>query len=798
MKKNTKNKPENTSPPTASASPLINQTPDQTQRNTHKLVLFRIITIVIVPILFFTSIELFLRMLGFGFDHNYLKSVKIKDQDVFVENQLFVRQFFGYGPARYPEPIVIPKQKATNEIRIFVFGESAAMGDPDPAFGFSRMLEKILSDQYTNLNFRIINTAITAINSHVILEEAMACKNLNADFWIIYMGNNEVIGPYGAGTVFGMQSPPYWFTRLIINLNKTRTAQLFQRTISLLRKKDYYPTEWQGMSMFVKNKISWTNPKLNTVHKNFEKNLRRIINTGLSSGAKIILCTPANNLKDCAPFASIHSHTFPTSKTTEFKDEFDSAKGLLETDQLLEAESKLLKLISIDPLYADTLYCLGIAKLKNNDPAKALKFFESARDFDALRFRPDSVILKIITETAFSLSNKVEFIDSNQLLAPECKGNIPGKEVLYEHVHLNFHGNYILAKNMAEIISKSLDSFNISKTKPWLTEEACSKKLGWSKWSLLQALNNIQKRMEQEPYTSQITHKSDVESLTQSIDSLKQYGKPANLRLTLEQIKSEMTNAPDDPRFYFIAANLAESLQDNRSAIQFWLKLIDILPHHSLAHYSLGKLFASEGDLTNAEKHLNQATLIRSDFAEAWNELGKVYGLKQNWQKAIASHHKALILNPSSLEIKFSYAIALKNAGKLTHAIKQFSDIVKIKPDWHEPWLSLGELMEQSGQLNYAEAYIAKAVSIMPADLNSRLCYSRVLEKLGKLNEAKSQIEAALKLNPLSWQAHVELAKLLIKSGEKISAIEHLRKALQINPGNEEIHKLLNVTLNSN
>ena len=53
--------------------------------------------------------------------------------------------------------------------RIFVLGESAAMGDPDPAYGFSRYLEVMLRERYPSMKFEVVNTGSVAINSHVLL-----------------------------------------------------------------------------------------------------------------------------------------------------------------------------------------------------------------------------------------------------------------------------------------------------------------------------------------------------------------------------------------------------------------------------------------------------------------------------------------------------------------------------------------------------------------------------------------------------------------------------------------------------
>ena len=92
--------------------------------------------------------------------------------------------------------------KPPNTKRIFILGESAALGDPMPEFSFSRMLEKMLIERFPSNRFEVINVAVTAINSHVILPIARECARHEGDLWIVYMGNNEMVGPFGAGTVF--------------------------------------------------------------------------------------------------------------------------------------------------------------------------------------------------------------------------------------------------------------------------------------------------------------------------------------------------------------------------------------------------------------------------------------------------------------------------------------------------------------------------------------------------------------------------------------------------------------------
>src|SRR5207344_3209805 len=99
-------------------------------------------------------------------------------------------------------------RKPAGVTRVFVLGESAAMGDPEPAFGPARYLEALLQLKHPGRRFEIVNVAFTAINSHVLLPLAQECARHEGDLWIVYMGNNEMVGPYGAATILGTQAPP--------------------------------------------------------------------------------------------------------------------------------------------------------------------------------------------------------------------------------------------------------------------------------------------------------------------------------------------------------------------------------------------------------------------------------------------------------------------------------------------------------------------------------------------------------------------------------------------------------------
>src|SRR5689334_17842295 len=103
-----------------------------------RLWLYRFLASILVPACFFGLLELVLWLAGFGYSTTFLLPTRMGGQKVFVQNNQFGWRFFGREMARWPYPFSISQSKATNTVRIFVFGESAARGEPQPEFGLPR------------------------------------------------------------------------------------------------------------------------------------------------------------------------------------------------------------------------------------------------------------------------------------------------------------------------------------------------------------------------------------------------------------------------------------------------------------------------------------------------------------------------------------------------------------------------------------------------------------------------------------------------------------------------------------
>ena len=106
-----------------------------------RLWLFRIFAAVVIPLLIIGGLELGLRLSGYGYPTSYFLKTKIDGKDYYVPNYRFGYRFFPPALARTPVSLRMAVKKPAHTYRIFVFGESAAMGDPDPSFGAWRYLQ---------------------------------------------------------------------------------------------------------------------------------------------------------------------------------------------------------------------------------------------------------------------------------------------------------------------------------------------------------------------------------------------------------------------------------------------------------------------------------------------------------------------------------------------------------------------------------------------------------------------------------------------------------------------------------
>ena len=365
-----------------------------------RLWIFRFITFILLPALLLGILEAGARLLAPGHSTAFITRTVVDGRTVCRENEKFARQFFPAEIARQPLPFSFTAEKSENTYRIFVLGASAAQGDPEPTFGFSRILERMLEHRYPEVDFEVINTTVTAVNSHAVYRIAREITPFQGDLFIVYLGNNEVVGPYGAGTVFGPLAPNLPFIRFLMFLKSSHVVQNLARVLRLLQPEQADRKEWRGMEMFLDQQVRADDPRLENVYSHFQANLEDILTAIRRAGAKVIVSTLGTNLRDSAPFSSQHRHPLAERERAKWEGLYREGVALAETGRHAEATARFLEADEIDGTYAALQFLLGRSLGQMRDHREARRRYRLARDLDTLRFRADSRINAIIRELA--------------------------------------------------------------------------------------------------------------------------------------------------------------------------------------------------------------------------------------------------------------------------------------------------------------------------------------------------------------------------------------------------------------
>lgn len=715
--------------------------------------MFRLVALAL-PLLLLAALELALRLGGYGYPTDFFKKATIAGQDYFVENDQFCLRFFPPSLARVASPVLMPAKKGPHTIRIFIFGESAALGDPQPNYGAGRCLETLLHARFPEEKFEVVNTAITAINSHVILPIARECSRHDGDVWIVYTGNNEMVGPFGAATVFGLKAPPLALVRLNLLLQETRVGQLLTAWVGKLRHGSVGPAEWQGMEMFRENKVSPNDPRKAIVYRNFNQNLEDILRAGRKSGATILLNTVAVNLKDCAPFGSLSATNLPPAQSATVEKLRQEAETDREKGDFSGAASRFEAAAKVFPQSADLQYRLGECLFQLTNAAAARQHFQLSVDADTLPFRADSRINDMIKTAGRKFASRnLILCDAVAALASAAPEKISGEEAFFEHVHLNFNGNYLLARTWAEQIQNQL----AARLKPaaaihWLSQEQCERLLGLTDWNRISVREEVARRIQEPPFTDRLDNQQRLAELTQQINECRVRIAAIPPAQAVQVYKSALAINPDDYRLHENFAEFLEATHDPQDVIERQ-KVCELIPQFYFPYYRLGLDLLDQGRLAEALQAFQKAAELSPAQGEVRLQLGIVHARQNQWEEALAELDRARQLTPDEPRTYLYCGEVLWKLDRRPDSIARLREAIRLQPAYWEAHYRLGDELAQQGDVAAAAGEFAQVVRLNPNYVKAHANLGVALYKLGRMNEALAQFDKVLQLDPQNRQA---------------------------------------------
>jgi tetratricopeptide (TPR) repeat protein len=689
---------------------------------TRRIWFLRLFAITVIPTLLFLLLELSLRIAGYGVPATATIKCQVNGENAYCENSKFAWQFFPKKIAREFYPFTFAADKPDNTYRIFVLGASAAQGAPAGEYCFGRMVEVMLRQTYPKVRFEINTLAMPAINSHAVLKIAEECAGHQSDLFVVYLGNNEVVGPYGPGTIFAPISSNLSFIRTQMAFRATRFGQLLKNLIESAGTRKKTHLAWGGMEMFLEKQVRADSDELQIVYRHFHKNLEDIASISQKSKIPIIFSSVGSNLKDSPPFASGHRADITENQKNKWDKLYQEGTASETAGEYAEAVNLYLAATKIDDTYADLQFRLGRCYWAMAQYDKARDRYINARQLDTLRFRADRQINEIIRDVAsHKQDDGIYFVDAAKMLEANSPNDTPGEELFYEHVHFNFTGNYLVAKTIFEQIEKILPAkirLHKNKSAGPLTEDQCKQYLAYTDWDRYRVgyilLSTLLKKP---PYTNQLYYNERIRIIEQELKNLKASLDRQSLETAEKQYLEAIRKAPADWWLHWKYAELlTKGLKDRPAGAEQHRIVTELVPNSYTVHHAYGNDLAVLGNLDAAITSIQKAVRLYPIFADGHHRLGALYLKKGNTDKAI----------------------------------EHFSNEVRIRPDQARGYVKLGPLLEQQGKAGKAEQLYRRGLTFSANAPALHYNLALLLAKQKRFDEAIEDIQAGLKSNPNS------------------------------------------------
>lgn len=595
---------------------------------------------IIMPAAVLLMMEYGLRMVGFGVAPRLLLPHKLFGKDVLVMNMKAGAVHLGEAFGRGPLFQVLAKQKPANGLRVVVLGESAVKGELYSSVSFPAQLQVVLQDVYSNRVVEVLNAGMPAINSWAVRSFARECLSYKPDIFILYTGNNEFIGPYGAGARGWLA---YWrpVIRVQLWLRGLRLYQLAQRIAEWGRP---CATPWEGMAACAQRTTAPDDPSLARVLSNYERNMRGLVRLARRAGVQVVVCTLAAQERGWAPFASRTRSTLRGETLTAWSNAFVG-------EDYEEA-------LALDDGYAEAAYQYANTLAQRGEHMQAARWYGHARDVDALKFRPVRGQNRMLRELA--QAQQAVLVDVADMIEQRARPAGTLEDVLYDHVHFKAWGNYLVASNVAVAIMQRYEGAENRAVTPFHDCMAC---LGFTLPDEWDALEQMERFLQQYPFRGQSDHSQRI----------------ARVRAEHAALGAVVT-----------AAGLTGAIAVSEAAVVRW-------PGSAAARDKLGQAYAAAHRYGDAAQQFQYATQLEPWRVDTWARLAQL--LYSHGRAADAVKMLTLAIE-NGIQLPQTYctlAAAQLAAGDVEHAERAAQRAIRLDRMSADGWFMLGCVRQQRG-----------------------------------------------------------------------------------------------------
>ena len=305
-----------------------------------------------------------------------------------------------------------------------------------------------------------------------------------------------------------------------------------------------------------------------------------------------------------------------------------------------------------------------------------------------------------------------------------------------------------------------------------------------------------------------------------------------DVRDTAQAVRSFQQAHEADPRSPLPLAGLVEAeiaqFDDSRSPDHLerarqYLHMAESLDADSVrVHLAAGMLHEASGEYSQALDQYTRVAEIEPRNTDAFIRIARVYD-KQNFpDKALASFHHAIELDPTYYDPHEYLGVFYYHHGNYSEAANEFQQVILLAPGMYNAYTNLGASLEKLGRAAEAEKalrsslalhetsralnnmgsllfsggrfveafpYLQRAAALGPDDYVVMLNLADCLRDMGRSSEAKNDYKKAMELamvelsqNPADGQARASAGYFAARIGDSRRAQDEIQQALHLAP----------------
>ncbi|MBR2786872.1 MAG: tetratricopeptide repeat protein [Clostridia bacterium] len=159
--------------------------------------------------------------------------------------------------------------------------------------------------------------------------------------------------------------------------------------------------------------------------------------------------------------------------------------------------------------------------------------------------------------------------------------------------------------------------------------------------------------------------------------------------------------------------------------------------------------------------------------------LGELYEKERNFNAALSEYIRAVETNEQDYEMHYKVAILLQKTEKKEEAIIMLQDLLKMKPDYLEASLLLGNILYDEERFKEAITVYTTALRYNPTAYELYYNMGMTFTRLNDFQRAREFYEKAATLNSYLYNGQYNLALIAMIQGELEEAEKCFQRALQ-------------------